>query len=190
MTTPSRLRSGSTASYLRSIADGDLTAPQVITQTLSNALAANDYSNCIKDLPSIDIDPQAYIDSLDKVRPGLLYPRLLSFNTPWGFQAIAILSTESDIHERCVRALSRVCGIYGLLPDSHKIRSNLTNGQHPIASGGFSDIWKATNEQGEVFAVKVLRMYEGNAGQVTKVGRRVCVPLPTVRFLTRCPFGV
>ena len=71
MTTPSRLRSGSTANYLRSIADGDLTAPQAITRTLTNALAANDYSDCIRDLPGIDIDPQAYIDSLDRVRPCL-----------------------------------------------------------------------------------------------------------------------
>ena len=76
-------RSGSAASYLRSIADGDLTAPQAITQTLSNALAANDYSNCIEDLPGINIDPQAYIDSLDRVRPRLLYPRLLPL-TPLG----------------------------------------------------------------------------------------------------------
>ena len=69
MTTPSRLRSGSTASYLSSIADGDLTAPQTIARTLANVLAADDYSGCIKNLPRIDIDPQAYIDGLDKVRP-------------------------------------------------------------------------------------------------------------------------
>ena len=68
---PSRLHSGSTASYLRSIADGDLTAPQAITRTLTNALAGNDYYDCVKDLPGIGIDPQAYIDGLDKVRPCL-----------------------------------------------------------------------------------------------------------------------
>ena len=67
--TPSRPRSASTASYLRSIADGDLTAPQVITRNLTNALTANDYSDYIRDLPSIKIKPQAYIDGLDKVCP-------------------------------------------------------------------------------------------------------------------------
>lgn len=71
MTTPSRIPLSSTAGFLRSIANGDLTAPQVITRTLTDALAANDYSNCIKNLPSIDIDPQTYIDGLDKVRPCL-----------------------------------------------------------------------------------------------------------------------
>ena len=87
-----------------------------------------------------------------------------------GSQAIDILSPKSDIHERCVRALGKVCGIYGLLPDSHKVKSTLTTSQHAIASGGFSDIWKATNEKDEVFAVKVLRMYQDNAAQVKKVG--------------------
>ena len=69
MTALSRPRSASTASYLRSIANGDLTAPQVITRTLTDALAADDYSDCIRDLPNINIEPQAYIDGLDKVRP-------------------------------------------------------------------------------------------------------------------------
>lgn len=84
-------------------------------------------------------------------------------------QAIKILSPESDVHEPCVRALGKVCGIYDLLPDSHKVKSTLTTGEHAIASGGFSDIWKATNEQGEEFAVKVLRVYQNNAVQVKKV---------------------
>ena len=169
MTTPSRLRSGSTASYLSSIADGDLTAPQAITRTLANALAADDFSGCIKNLPGLGIDPQAYIDGFDKVRPWFFYPRSFSVHGLWGLQAIDILSPESDIHNRCVRALSKVCGIYGLLPDSHKVKSTLTTSQHAIASGGFSDIWKATDEKNEVFAIKVLRMYENNASQVTKV---------------------
>lgn len=65
--------------------------------------------------------------------------------------------------------MSKACGIYGLLPDSHEIKSTLTKSEHAIASGGFSDIWKATNENGEVFGVKVLRMYQNNALQVKKV---------------------
>jgi hypothetical protein len=68
MTTLARHRAASTASHLRSIANGDLTVPQVITQKLTDALTADDYSGCIKDLPSINIEPQAYIDGLDKVR--------------------------------------------------------------------------------------------------------------------------
>ena len=94
-----------------------------------------------------------------------------------GYQAIDILSPESDIHERCVRELSRVCGIYGLLPESHKVNSILTKGQHAVASGGYSDVWRAVNNKtGEYFAVKVLRMYEDSAAQVKKVGRPVRLP--------------
>ena len=62
-----RLRAGSAARYLGSIADGDLTSPQEITRTLTSALAEKDYSDCIKDLGRVDIAPQSYIDGLDKV---------------------------------------------------------------------------------------------------------------------------
>ena len=85
-------------------------------------------------------------------------------------QAIDILSPESDIHQRCVRELGSACGTYELLPDSHTIKSKLKIGKHALASGGFSDIWKSTNEGGEEFAVKVLRMYEITAVKVKKVG--------------------
>ena len=54
--------------------------------------------------------------------------------------------------------MSEACGIYGLLPESHKVKFTLMTGEHAIASGGFSDTWKASNEKGEVFAIKVLRM--------------------------------
>ena len=92
-------------------------------------------------------------------------------------QAIDILTPESDIHERCVRALRKACGIYGLLPDSHEVKFTLASGEHALASGGFSDVWKATNEDGEVFAVKVLRMYQNNAAQVKKVWTLCLAPL-------------
>lgn len=87
----------------------------------------------------------------------------------FGYQAIDILSPEFDIHQRCVRALGKACGIYDLLPDSHKVKFILKTGEHALASGGFSDIWKATNKEGKEFAIKVLRMYQNSAVQVKKV---------------------
>ena len=86
-----------------------------------------------------------------------------------GPQAIDILSPESDIHKPCVRALSRTCKIYGLLPGSHTVRITLTKGHHAVASGGFADVWKAEGEDGEVYAIKVLRLYEDSAAKVNKV---------------------
>jgi len=165
-----RLRTGSTAGYLGSIADGGLTSPQEITRTLTDALAAKDYFTCVKSLKNVDIDPQEYIDGLDQVRSRSVISLAALRSWTLAYQAIDILSPESDIHERCVRELSTVCGIYGLLPESHKVNSILTTSQHAVASGGYSDIWKAVNKTGEYFAVKVLRMYEDSAAQVKKVG--------------------
>jgi len=82
---------------------------------------------------------------------------------------IEILSPESDIRGRCVRALRKACGMYRLLPDSHEVKSALKNGPRAVAPGGFSDVWKAENENGEVFAVKVFRVYEKGLELVQKV---------------------
>ena len=166
---PGPMQVASLAGYLRSIADGSLPSRRAVSQILTNVLNAEDYDKCVRDLCSHKVDPQSFIDGLDKVcsGPSLFLTTLHSH--PLGYQAIDILWSRSDIHERCVRALSKACGIYGLLPDSHEIKSTLTMSEHANASGGFSDIWKATNENGEVFAVKALRMYQNNALQVKKV---------------------
>jgi len=182
MTTPHRVRAGSAAGYLRPIVDGRLRSPQEITAILTNVLGAADYSSCVKDLRRVGIDPQSYIDGLDKVCPCLAPSLVAPHSWTPGPQAIDILSHESDIHQRCVRALSRVCGIYGLLPDSHKVGSNLTVGEHAVASGGFSDVWKTNGENGEMFAVKVLRVYQNNAERVKKVGQYPVPCSPSVNL--------
>jgi len=89
---------------------------------------------------------------------------------------IEILSPESDIRGRCVRALRKACGIHRLLPNSHKIKSTLTKGPRAVAPGGFSDVWKAENENGEVFAIKAFRVYEKGFEQVQKVRKTGPVP--------------
>ena len=69
METHRRPRAGSAAtnSYLHLIASGDLTSPQVITTTLTNALGATDYSDSVANLSRIGIEPQSFVDGLDKV---------------------------------------------------------------------------------------------------------------------------
>jgi len=79
------------------------------------------------------------------------------------------LSPESAIYKLCLRELSNACGIYGLLPDSCKVKSVPTIDPHPIARGGFSDIWRAVNENGEKITVKALRLYETSTAPVKKV---------------------
>ena len=169
-------RVGSAATYLRRIADKHLISPQNITMALTKALQATDYSDCIKDLHRVGVDPQGYIDGLDEVCSCSVMSLAALRSRALGYQAIDMLSPESDIHERCVRELSRVCGIYGLLPESHKVNSILTTGQRAVAYSGYSDMWRAMNKTGEYFAVKVFRANQGGPIQVKKVGHSARFP--------------
>jgi len=176
-----RFRPDSSASYLGSIADGGPTSPEAITRTLTNVLEAEDYPDRVNDLHGAGIDPQSYIDGLDKVGPRLSLT-LATHLRPFESQAIDIISPASDIHERCVRALRKACGLHRLLPDSHTVRSVLTPGPRPVVPGGFSDVWKAENENGEVFAIKVLRVYQDSVVLVKKVWGTGSInsPLPEI----------
>lgn len=96
-----------------------------------------------------------------------------------------MLSLGSDIRDRCVRELSRACEIYGLLPSSYRVKSTLKKSENPIATGGFFDIWKATNEGKEEFAVKAFRVYQSVSMQVKKVrqnGIRILGP-PSKQYI-------
>lgn len=75
MTTSGPPRASSiTANHLRQIANGEFTSPKAIAATLSNALKAKDYSVCLKNLQGIGIEPQLFIDGMDKVGSGLSFP--------------------------------------------------------------------------------------------------------------------
>lgn len=69
---PSRV--GTLDGYLRLIADGDLASPQEITTMLNKALEATGYSDCVKGLRNFGIDPQSFIDGLDKASFRLFLP--------------------------------------------------------------------------------------------------------------------
>ena len=79
-----RAASVATSSYLRLIANGNLTSPQAITTTLTNAFGATDYTQCVRNLCHADvgIDPQSFIDGLDKVG-SRLFPCLAIFTYGW-----------------------------------------------------------------------------------------------------------
>jgi len=145
-------------------------------QVLTAAFTAPDYIGCIRNLRGCRIDPQAYIDGLDQVSSRL--PVLMSSaltDTP--HQIIDTLTPGSEIYKRSLRALRKACGIYGILPSSHLMPPALTlvtagTIKRPFASGGFSDVWKARNNSGQVFAIKHLRTYEvDNLSHVKKVFR-------------------
>ncbi|KAF9646789.1 kinase-like protein [Thelephora ganbajun] len=118
---------------LKKIVDWDGKS-QDINQALITAFEADDYLDCIKDLLALDIDPLSYINNLDKI--------------------IDSLPTDSNLQRRCIRALSGTCRLYGILPTSHTVTFTFTRLERLFASGNQYDVWRYTNENHQVFAVK------------------------------------
>ena len=147
--------------FLKKVANWD-GKTQDIYRTLAAAFEAADYLDCIKNLRARNIDPLSYINSLDKVGSCSIPTHQSLFITIW-WQIIDSLPSDSDQRKRCIRALRKTCGLYGILPASYIIPSALSSpGKRPFASGGFSDVWRLTDERNhdQVFAVKSLRVYE------------------------------
>ncbi|KAF9789407.1 kinase-like domain-containing protein [Thelephora terrestris] len=79
------------------------------------------------------------------------------------------------MQRRCLRALRKTCGLYGILPDSYTVTYPLSKpNQRPFTRGGFCDIWKLTDETNEkAYAVKSLRVYEKD-DPIEKIRKRYC----------------
>ena len=83
------------------------------------------------------------------------------FLTIWG-QIIDSRLVDPGLRRRCLRALRKTCGLYGILPDSHTVAYPLSRpGPRAVASGGFGDVWRLIDETNDIaYAVKSLRVYE------------------------------
>jgi len=152
-------------------------APQDAQEVLTTAFSAHDYIDCIKNLTGWQIDPQAYVDGLDQVCSRL--SMLVDILTVVPHQMINTLEPGSEVYYRCLRALRKTCGIYGMLPASFRMPQGLilvTTGKmkRPFASGGFSDVWRARDDDGHIFAIKNLRTYETDDFTHVKKVPRVC----------------
>lgn len=79
-----------------------------------------------------------------------------------GGQIIDSRLVDPSLRRRCLRALRKTCGLYGILPDSHTVAYPLSKpGPRAVASGGFGDVWRIVDEtNGIAYAVKSLRVYE------------------------------
>ena len=101
---------------------------------------------------------------------------MIWFVTTWQ-QIIDNFTIDSDLRKRCIRALRKTSGLYGILPNSHVIPFTLNKtSKRPFASGGFSDVWRLTDEKSPnlAFAVKALRVYEKDPlEKVNKVRRKM-----------------
>ena len=149
-------------------------SPREAQQVLTDAFAADDYIEGMENLTRWKIDPQGYIDGLDRVC-ARLFILIGSTLTTVPRQLIDTLVPGSEIYHRSLRALRRAYGIYGLLPTSHLISEQLSlepvgRMKRPFACGGYFDVWKARNDSGQIFAIKEFRTYEGdNLQHVRKV---------------------
>ena len=79
-----------------------------------------------------------------------------------GGQIIDGRLVDPGLRRRCLRALRKTCGLYGILPDSHTVTYPLSKpGPRAVASGGFGDVWRLVDETSDIaYAVKSLRVYE------------------------------
>ena len=135
---------------------------QDIDQALTAAFGADDYLDCLKNLRAHDIDPPSYINNLDQVSPYSIRNHHALFIIIW-WQIIDNLSSGSELQKRCIRALRKTCGLYGILPASYTVTSVLIKlGKYPFTNGGFADVWRLADEENHelVFAGKSLRVYE------------------------------
>ncbi|KAF9654244.1 kinase-like protein [Thelephora ganbajun] len=71
---------------------------------------------------------------------------------------------------RCFRGLVKVCGEYGILPNSYIIQESDIEklGESPVSSGGFSDVWPGMHEGEKSVAIKIIRYYESDDVQTIK----------------------
>ena len=147
--------------WLNEVVNWDGKSPN-INRVLATAFGAEDYLDCVRNLQARGIDPLSYINSLDRVCTHSVSTRWTLFLTILR-QIIDSLPVGSEIQRRCLRALRKTCGLYGVLPSSYTIPYPLSKpGQRAFASGGFADVWRLTDPRDTkvVFAVKSLRVYE------------------------------
>ena len=142
---------------LKEIANWDGSS-EAIYEVLTTAFDAKDYRDCIENLPERGIDQVSYIDNLDKVRLFSILRQHYWFLTVWA-QIIDTLPVDSALRRRCLRALRKTCGIYGVLPTSYTITNPLSEpGQRAFSRGGFSAVWRLADKEDpqQIFAVKSL----------------------------------
>jgi len=143
---------------------------QDVSQVLTAAFEAEDYLDCVKDLRARNIEPLLYINSLDKVSPQSVskyHIRPITIRR----QIIDNLPINSELQRRCVRALRKTCGLYGILPTSYEVDPTLKIfDKRPFASGRYAVVWKAIDEKNPdpVFAVKSFYVCEQDPVQMIR----------------------
>lgn len=159
------------------MAEPTIPASQVLQQLYSLEPSSPDFLRVLYGLIRHDEDEQyssslkgselsRLVDFLDSVRPlsSVFHPILKR-----SLQSLDKISTSDDVFRQCLRKLRAICGCHTTLPTSHIVSGDLTKvGEHPIAFGGFADVWEG-NLGGSRVCVKVLRVTMNDDQSVTKV---------------------
>ena len=116
------------------------------------------------------------VDFLDDVRSLPSPFRPVAKQTP---QVLSTIPTTDDVFRQCLRKLRAICGCHTTLPSSHVVSDDLVtkHGGHPIAYGGFADVWEGTLS-GRKVCVKVLRVSLNDDPSLTKVRSALLDHLP------------
>ena len=113
-------------------------------------------------------DLSRLVNFLDEV---CVLPLVLFELTNQGPQALDTAPITDDVSRRCLHKLQAICGKRRTLPSSYVISGNLsTDGDKPVASGGFSDVWQGIYDERRV-CIKRLRTTQQNR----RVVERVCL---------------
>jgi len=109
------------------------------------------------------------VDFLDEVCP---LPSTLCSITKQTLQALDAIPGTDQVSRQCLHKLQAICGQHMTLPSSHNVSGDLTRvGDHPIASGGFADVWEGIHGDRKV-CIKFLRLAMNNYEPLAKVRLR------------------
>ncbi|KAL0061837.1 Homeobox protein tos8, partial [Marasmius tenuissimus] len=85
---------------------------------------------------------------------------------------------DPTFRRTCIQCLFRLNKYYFSLPSSFHLTNIVKDGSHPVAGGGFADIWKGRLENDQQVCLKVLRIYTGNFDRnklVKQLGNEVLI---------------
>ncbi|KAK1227759.1 Homeobox protein tos8 [Marasmius sp. AFHP31] len=73
-----------------------------------------------------------------------------------------ISSADTVLRRTCIHCLLHLNKYHGSLPTSFHLSNIVKEGTHPVAGGGFSDIWKGRLGEAQSVCLKVLRVFTGS----------------------------
>ena len=105
------------------------------------------------------------------MRPTAIVPHVSHRTYAVHFQALGYDDGVPETKAKLHRALRKTCAEVGILPSSYYLDESKIKKLHevPFASGGYSDVWRASY-QGEDVSIKAFRVYAtDNIKKITKV---------------------